>query len=448
MSLNKAWFIPVLLSIPVLTRAADVITLEQAVERALQADPRIEERQRLVDAARALLQEAIGSDDLIFDVNAFIALAPRVEGGLYANDGVTLRSDKYDLDDVSSWTSIQFSIIKPLYTFGKIENYADAAQGNIEVKQGDVRVQQGNTIIDVNRAYYGYLTARDTRYLFEDVISRLNKAIDLVKKWLDEGNNNVRQSDLYALQSGRALINKFLSQAKAVENIALDGLKVLINTGLDSELEVADKRIAPVALPQTSLEEFNRQALDKRPEMMQLEAGLKARRALVAANKAESLPDVYAGIAGAAAYAPDRSRLDNPFIYDPFNDYGATPLIGIRWNWATGVQRARVARAKAELDALVEKSSFAQRGIPFEVAEQYHQVQAYNNAVQDLAEGSRAARRWMISTYVDFEAGLEEAEDVLTAFQGYVLIHSDYLSTVNDFNMHVVKLQFVTGNLP
>jgi len=54
----------------------------------------------------------------------------------------------------------------------------------------------------------------------------------------------------------------------------------------------------------------------------------------------------------------------------------------------------------------------------------------------------------MISTYADFEAGLDEAEDVLTAFQGYVLIHSDYLSTVNDFNMHLVKLQFVTGNLP
>jgi hypothetical protein len=53
----------------------------------------------------------------------------------------------------------------------------------------------------------------------------------------------------------------------------------------------------------------------------------------------------------------------------------------------------------------------------------------------------------MIASYADFEAGLEEADKVLTAFQGYVLIHSDYLSTVNDFNMHVVKLQYVTGDL-
>jgi len=445
--LKKSWLILAILFIPAIPRAAEVITLEQAVERALQADPRVEERQHLVDAARALLQEALGSDDLIFDVNTFIGLTTQVDGGFYASDGVTPRSDKYDWNGLTSWSSVQFSIIKPLYTFGKIEHYAEAAKGNIEVKKGDVLLQRSNTILDVNRAYYGYLTARDTRYLFEDVIDRLNKAIDLVTKWLEEGNSNIRQSDLYALQSGKSLINKFLSQAMAVENIALDGLKVLINVSMESELEVADQRIAPVSLPAMSLEELSRKALEKRPEMMQLEAGLKARRALVAANKAEKLPNIYAGIAGAAAYSPGRTRLDNPFIYDPFNDYGATPVLGIKWNWTRGVQTAKVAQAKAELDALVEKSSFAQRGIPFEVAEQYHQVQAYNDAVKELAEGSRSARRWMIASYADFEAGIEESRNVLTAFQGYVLIHSDYLTTVNDYNMHVVRLRYVTGDL-
>lgn len=442
----KAWWLLAVLLLPAFTKA-EVMTLDQAVDHALQADPRIEEKQRLVDAARALLQQALGSDDLIFDVNTYVGLVTQVKGGFYAADGVTPRSDKYDWHGLTSWTSIQFSVIKPLYTFGKIENYAEAAKGNIEVKKGDVALQRSNTILDVNRAYYGYLAARDTRYLFEDVQSRLRKAIDLVNKWLSEGNSNARQSDLYALQSGIALVNKFLAQAKGVENIALDGLKVLTNVGLDGDLEVADNRIMPVEMPTLSLEELNSEALTNRPEIKQLEAGLEARRALVAAKKAEKLPDIYAGIAGTAAYSPDRSRLDNPFIYDPFNDYGASPILGIRWKWASGVQKAKVAEAQAELEALVEKNSFAQHGIPFEVAEQYHQVQAYNKSVEELADGSRAARRWMISTYADFEAGITDADKVLTAFQGYVTIHSDYLSTVNDYNMHVVRLRYVTGDL-
>jgi hypothetical protein len=52
----------------------------------------------------------------------------------------------------------------------------------------------------------------------------------------------------------------------------------------------------------------------------------------------------------------------------------------------------------------------------------------------------------MISSYADFEAGIEKAEDTLAAFQGYVLTHSEYLSVVNDYNMHVARLQYVTGD--
>lgn len=425
---------------------AEVITLDKAVELALEADPRIEERRHLVEAARALLQQALGSDDVIVDVNAFVGLANELEGGFFEADGKTPRDDKYDFDGVSAWSSVRFSIIKPLYTFGKIENYADAARGNIAVKQEDVRLQRAKTIMDVHRAYNGYLAARDTKYLFEDVDKRVDKVITLVDQWLEDGINDVRQSDLYALQSGKAVVNKFLAQAEAIERIALAGLKVLIGVDQDSELEIADRRIRPVPAPEEPLEVLQKKALQLRPEMSQLESGLRARRALVAAHKAEKRPNIYAGVAGVASYAPRRDRLDNPYIYDPFNDYGATPLIGIQWKWETGVQAAKVAGAKAELDALVEKSSFAQHGIPFEVAEQYYQMQAHNMAVIKLEQGSRAARRWMIGSYADFEAGVQDAESVLTAFQGYVLVHSEYLRAVNDYNMYVVRLRQVTGD--
>ena len=52
----------------------------------------------------------------------------------------------------------------------------------------------------------------------------------------------------------------------------------------------------------------------------------------------------------------------------------------------------------------------------------------------------------MISTYADFEAGLEDASKVMTAFQGYVLAHTDYLSAVNEYNMYVAQLKHVTGD--
>jgi len=431
----------------VATVQAEVLTLEQAIERAMHHDARISEREKLVTAARGLLQEALGSDDLMYDVNAFTGLTTQLEDGFFKPATTEPRSDRFDWNGLTTWSAVEFSIIKPLYTFGKIENYADAARENIRIKDQDVRLQRANTVIDVSRAYYGYLTARDTRLLFEDVLRRLDKAITLVRKWLDSSSGDVRQSDLFALQSGRGLIANYLSQAEGIEAIAMAGLRLLTGIKEGEPLEVAERRLTPSSLPEQSLEEMQALALKQRPEMQQLKAGLKARRSLVAAKQAEKMPNVYAGVAGMATYSPGRERLDNPYIYDPFNDYGATPLIGIQWQWASGVQSARVVQAQAELDALVEKSSFAGSGIPFEVAEQYYQVQAFSNAVEKLRQASRSARRWMVSSYADFEAGIEDAEYALTAFQGYVLIYSNYLTTVNDYNMYVVRLRHVTGEI-
>ncbi|MEK7321594.1 MAG: TolC family protein [Pseudomonadota bacterium] len=432
------------------TAGAETVNLEQAVEQALNHDPRIEEMRQLVEVARTLVGEAEGHGGWTVDGNLFLGVAPGVKGGFFENGGCEpgnciVRSDRYDPDGLSLWTSLKLSLIKPLYTFGKIENFADAARANVDVKRGDVHLQRAATVLEVKRAYYGYLAARDTRLLLEDVRVRIDGAVALVQEWLDAGEHDIRQADLYALQSGAALIGRYIAQAGALENVAIDGLKVLTGAGLAADLTVADKALQPVALPELNLEDLQQQALANRPEMAQVEAGLRARRALVAANKAGARPNVYAGAVGLLSYSPNRNHLDNPYISDPFNDVGLSPVVGIKWDWSEGVQSAQVTRAEAELNALIAKSAFAREGIPFQVVEQYHQVRAHNEAVISLAEASRAARRWMIASFADFEAGVDKGDKVVTALQGYVLAHTDYLRTVFDYNMHVAQLLNVTG---
>ena len=433
--------------------SAQTLTLDQAIELALENDPRIAESHHLVDAARAMLQEALGSDGLRYDVNAFVGLTEAIEGGFYRGGDHSCnatpcrpRTDGGELSDGASiWSHLEFRIIKPLYTFGKIEHYSAAAQGNVDVKRGDVHLRRNEVRLQVVKAYYGYLAARDTRYLLEDVQKRVDNAESTVQRWLDDESGKVKQSDLYALQTGAALVRRYLAQARAVENIARDGLRLLVGLAPEQTMELADQRIEPVPEPSASLQELQQLALERRPEMGQLEAGLRARRELVAAKKSDALPNVYAGLVGSMSYSPDRERLDNPYIVDPFNHVGVTPVLGIQWEWAAGSQPAQVAKARAELEALVSKAAFARNGIPFEVAESYYKAKGLAEAVQQLEQGSRAGRRWMLSRYVDFESGLEEPSKILEAFQGYVLIHSEYLSAVNDYNNEVAHLRVLTG---
>ena len=51
----------------------------------------------------------------------------------------------------------------------------------------------------------------------------------------------------------------------------------------------------------------------------------------------------------------------------------------------------------------------------------------------------------MIAAYADFEAGLEEADKILTAMRVYVVAYAEYLKNVNNFNNSVYKLKSVSG---
>lgn len=432
---------------------AETLSLDQALQRAYLSDPRIGEKQHLVTAARGLLDEAQGNSGWRTELNSFVGLTTGVDGGVYENgtnscvagSDCNLRDDLYDVDQLSLWLNTQFAIIKPLHTFGKIENYSKAAEGNIVIKQADVELQRQNTRFDVSRAYYGYLTAHDVRLLMEDSSKRLNGALELVTEWLEEQNGQATEADRFALTAGVALLKRYESEAGALERVALGGLKVLTGIGLENELSLADSRIRPAALPEASLIALKNLAIKNRPEMKQVEAGLSARRALVAASKANAKPNLYAGVGGSLSYSPGRDRVDNPHIYDPFNHIAATPVIGLQWSFSGDVRDAKVKQAQAELDSLLSKASFARNGIPYQVEEAFIQVHASYQQVQEMKQASINARRWMIASYTDFEAGLKEAEKIITAFQAYVLAHSDYLRLVNDYNMNIVKLKNLTG---
>ncbi|HWR76317.1 MAG TPA: TolC family protein [Thiobacillus sp.] len=433
---------------------AETVNLQQAVEMSLAADPRIKEREQVVEAARGLLQEVQGNAGWRVSANAFIGLAPEVEGGFYQGGAqsctafpCTPRSDGDRIEGISDWTHLDFALIKPLYTFGKFERYGEAAQGNVDLRRGELKQSRTDTVYDTKRAYFGYLTARDTRVFLEDMQGRLNGSIESVERNLKEETGESKQSDLYALQTAKGLLAKYVYQARAVEKISLDGLKVLTGAGLKSDLKVADERIEPVPFPQVDLAEFQARALQDRPEMQQLEAGLRARRALVAAKKADRMPDVYAGVIGQFNYASQRERLDNPFLNDPFNGGGLTPVVGVKWDSVFGVASARVNQAQADLEALNHKKAFAVAGIPFEVGEAYANAQANHDAQRELAEGAAAARRWMVASLADLSAGLESADKVADAIKNYVLVQTEYLRTVNDYNMNVAQLARLTGEL-
>jgi outer membrane protein TolC len=120
-------------------------------------------------------------------------------------------------------------------------------------------------------------------------------------------------------------------------------------------------------------------------------------------------------------------------------------VLGVKWDAVFDVASARVSQAQAELEALNQKRQFALAGIPFEVAEAYANARANFESQKELAEGAASARRWVIASLADFSAGLEKGDRLAEAIKSYVLTQTEYLRTVNDFNMNVAQLNKLTG---
>jgi outer membrane protein len=419
---------------------------EQAVERALALDPRIAEREKLVDVARGLLAEAEDSDSWIYDFNAFLAVAPSIRGGFFEGPDGRFDPNSLDFEGIGPWYNLDFTVVRPIYTYGKIENYTKAAKNNIKIKQGDVALERAQVYMDLTTAYFGYLAARDGRYLMEDTEKKLNSAVRLVEGWLEDGKG--KQSDLFGLQTFIGVTRRYHAEFSGLEKTAQAALRMLLGLNAEDTIELADSRLQPVSMPDKTLAELQKKALTERPEMAQVDAGLKARRALLEAKNSEAYPNLYSGVGGTFAYSPERVPTSDVAVYDPFNHAGFTPVLGVKWDWYSGRQQAQVKQAQSELDALVEKKSFALQGIPFQVAKEFYAVQSQHEMVQQLYKAARAGRRWLISVYADFEAGIEEQHTVVTAMQGYLLAYGDYIKTVNQFNLSVARLKMATGDLP
>lgn len=434
---------------------SEPLTLEQATEMALHADPRIDEQRANVARAQALIERVQGEGGVRLSANLYAGLAPKASDGIFtngtntcpANESCTLRDDGLKLNEgITVTTGLTASIIQPLYTFGKLENYGAAARLNRDVKASEVALARGETWLTVRRAYWGYLAARDTRRMLKGVKRQVDAAGADLRGDVDAGRAPMRQ--LYALESGAAQLERYLAEAESVELIAIDGLKTIIGVPIDASLEVAEHRIQPITLPGAELGELADRALAQRPEMAMAENGLAAMRNYVAARKSERLPNLYAGVVAGGAYTPGRERLNNPYIHEPLNHVFATPVIGVQWDFNPGVVRANVSDAEAELRGVVAKAELARHGIPFQVAETYHQVHGLERQIQALDTAKDNTRKWMVSSFMDFQAGLISGRELSEAVKANTEAQADYFRAINDYNMSVARLAVATGDYP
>jgi outer membrane protein len=422
-----------------------VLTLKDLITMALKYSPEVKASKSEVSLAQEQKNEVHGYRWPQFDATVMGGMVPKARLPVAPPGGGQLfyPDPKDKLHGVAIFGRMDFSVIQPLYTFGKIAFREEAAARNIKVKEAGVDAKKGEVILQVSEAYYGLILAEQGKEAVKDARTYLNDTRERITRLLRINSPNVKESDRYRLASYEGALEKFAAEADEGSKVAYRALRAL--TGSEKDFSVPPELPNPTAAP-GGLDYYVRQALELRPEFTQLKEGLVARQLLVDAAKADRYPSFFLAVVGQLAGAgPGRKYNPDPYVVDYFNDNGALPFVGAKWHFDFGILKAKIGEAQAELNQLRYTEKTALMGIPVEVAKNYGEVQQNYKASVGMEKAYVNARRWLVTAFSNFDMGLGKLDDIFQAFERYGSFRGDYLMALYQYNLAVAKLDKSTG---
>ncbi len=417
-----------------------VLDLNQCIMKAVEISPEIEETRYDVQVYES---KKIQADAARYPQIEFLAItgpSPRARG-----DQVSSPDDSTRPVISGIFGNAEVTLIQPIYTFGKISSLREAAYRGINVSKAGVNRKSSDIVLRTKELYYGLLLAKDMKNLVLEIKDELVRSIEKVEKQLQIGSPWADEVDLYKLKAFLGETDKSLNEAEKGIALAKDALMTSIGLPGGTEFDIADSTLSPDERLPDDVRKYIMEAVEFRPEFIQLKEGLIARKALVDVEKSNYYPQLFLGFRGSIAGASNRDRIENPFIFDYFNhSYGAV-FLGVKWAVDFGITKGKVREAEAEHNKLLEKKRFADEGIPFQVRKVYLEIEEAKKNIAATEEAYRNARKWLIAAVANFDLGIGEAKEVADAAVAYARMKANHLRSIYNQKLSFANLLYATG---
>ncbi len=414
-----------------------IYTLDELLALAEKNYPKVREARARHAFKKAQIWEARTAPFSEFTVKGGVGIAPTLSGtAVYSPSSDVALTKNLAL----AW-QLQVEGVVPLWTFGKITNLWDAAEANARLGEHEVDKEKNAIRMDVRRAYYGVLLARDSRILLRRATKNLDEYIEDLQEDVDDGEGD--EIELLKLKIQRAELTARGTDADKGETAALAGLRFY--AGTDGLVDVPDIPLEPIAHTLGPVARYLEAARLHRPEINMARAGVAARRAQVELAKARFYPDLGLGIRAGIIRAGEITDQRNPFTNDPGNR--ATYGMGFVLQWKLDFlpQVAKLAQARAQLEEVRATERFALGGIAAEVEVSYAEAEAAKTKLDAWSEATDYAKRWLIKVQQGIDLGLSEDSELVEPSKTYALKKASEMEALYDFNIAMAKLAQATG---
>jgi outer membrane protein len=417
-----------------------VLNLDQCIKKAVEISPEIGETRYEEEIYKSKKMQADSAVYPQIEVLAITGPSPRARGNQVFSPDDSTRPTISGI-----FGSADVKLIQPVYTFGKISSYKEAASSGIKVAKAGVDKKTSEIILRTKELYYSFLLARDMRNLVLEIRDELVDSIKKLEKQIEIGSPWAEEVHLYKLKAFLGEVEKNLNEAEKGISLAKDVL--MTSTGIPKgiEFDIADSSLTSEDKMPDNLKNYVKNAIELRPEFIQLKEGLNAKNALINVEKSNFYPQVFAGLTASIADASNRDRVTNPFIYDYFtHSYGAA-FLGLKWSIDFGITKGKVKEAQAEYYKLLEKKRFADEAIPLQVRKAYLDLEEAKKNIPETENGYKNAKKWLVSAVANFDLGIGEAKEIADAAIAYAQIKADYLRSLYNEKLAFANILYATG---
>ncbi len=330
----------------------------------------------------------------------------------------------------------------PIFTFGKIDASKAAAVAQVRVSEWELQRAKNTTRMDVRRAYFGLAVARDGIYLLREIRKQLANAKREAQTKLDNGDTSVDETDVKRLEFYEDQIDARGGDLTRNETVASAALRFMSG---DDRFEIPDEPIKKPELPLAPLVRYLTAARLFRPEINMAKAGISARRALLALQRAKLFPNIGVGFSASYSTAPSAVMQNNAWIADPFNRYGFGIALGLDWRLDLLPQAARIAQAESQLEELNAQERMALGGIAMEVEQAFAGAKEAENREEVWGRAERRAKEWIVSVRSAIELGNKDEMFLAEPLRAYFDARSSHLQAIYDVVITRSELARVTG---
>ena len=403
------------------------LTLEDAINLALQNNRSIEQAAADVDAAKWQLSIARRSTGLNFSWESNFN---RIGGRYYERN--RLYHDVYGGDEYPAYTFENynsFSLSMPVYSGGRLEAQRNAAKFQLQAADSSLTDSKQQIAWRVAQAFYQVLQYKDIINVREEEINNLNTHLQTVQIQYEVGT--VALADVLSTNVQIANSKQALNSARANFQNAVANLNNIIGLPVDTPLNIdEDFDFVPFDKSEAECIEF---ALNNRPDAKAAALNVKSYQENISQAKAGYRPRVN-------LYVQKYFSGENLFK-DNHNADRWSAGLQMSWNiFDNNVTAAQVQQAKAQLKKSESAASQILDEVKLDVHNAYTNLAVARLNISISQDAVKQAQEQYLIAQVRYEEGVDTNLIVMDAQEKLTQAKTNFFNALYSYNTSRAQL--------